>query len=128
MNLRHILVPVSTLCLGLVVGSFLGIAIERVDEGLGWADAIHVLRMGAENNDSSDQYQLGMHFLHGRGVKRDEKQAFFWIEKSAQNDFVQALFQLGWMYEKGVGVDQSSKQALSYYKRAAKFAEKALED
>lgn len=51
-------------------------------------------------------------------TKRDEEQAFKWMERSANNGFSRAEGDLGYFYNNGIGVDQDNKKAVEWYKRA----------
>ena len=58
----------------------------------------------ANNNDHEAQYNIGLAFEVGIGVKKDLEQAYSWYLKSAEGDFPKAQYSLGlcWLWGKGV--------------------------
>lgn len=52
--------------------------------------AFHYLELSAKQNNAKAQYNLGTLYEQGEGVTRDERQAFAWYEKAANNGFEQA--------------------------------------
>lgn len=48
----------------------------------------------AEKGDAHGQYDLGMMYLNGVGVLKDEKQAICWFKKSADQKYARAINQL----------------------------------
>ncbi|EDP9826660.1 SEL1-like repeat protein [Salmonella enterica subsp. enterica] len=46
----------------------------------------------AEKGDPHGQYDLGIMYLYGNNfLAKDEKKAFYWLNKSAENGYVRAL-------------------------------------
>ncbi len=74
----------------------------------------------AESGAVAAQFNLGVMYKEGRGVTQDDKQAFYWIEKAARQEFAQAQYNLGLMYKEGRGATQDSKQAVYWLGKAAK--------
>ena len=70
----------SGVILGLVIGSMVslegGVA-QEID------DAAALLRAAAEQGDASAQYNLGLMYLEGQGVKQDNVEAYAWIRTAA---------------------------------------------
>ncbi len=69
----------SGVILGLVIGSmvsFEGVA-EEID------DAAVLLRAAAEQGNAEAQYNLGLMYLEGQGVKQDNVEAYAWIRTAA---------------------------------------------
>ena len=64
------------------------------------------------------QLLLGRMYYLGRGVLRDERDAFGWFIKAADQGSSDAAFALGVMYEKGQGRLQSYVKAVSWYQKA----------
>lgn len=73
----------------------------------------------AEQGDAGSQNYLG--FLHatGQNVAKDEKVAFSWFQKAADQGYPEALGNLAMMYEKGLGVAKDLRTALSLHSQAA---------
>lgn len=76
-------------------------------------------RATGENPDSRAQYKYAFYFLEGRGVTRNEKEAFSWFMKSAENGYAHAQCMVGLCYAFGKGVNQDDKKALEYFMKAA---------
>ena len=66
-----------------------------------------------------EQYNLGVSYAKGQGVKQDYKKAVYWYEKAAEQGYVVAQNDLGFCYGTGRGVKQDYVQAAYWYKKAA---------
>ena len=62
------------------------------------------IKVKAENGNEISQYNLGIFYQNGIGVKQDFKQAVKWFRKSADQGYTRSQVNLGLMYNKGVGV------------------------
>ena len=73
----------------------------------------------AEQGDASAQYNLGVMYDEGRGVKQDYVQAMRWYRKAAAQGYASAQFNLGFMYAKSQDVKQDTglEEGLAAYKR-----------
>lgn len=69
--------------------------------------------------DAYGQNNLGWMYERGKGVKRDEAEAFKWFQKSAEQGNAYGQANLGAMYENGRGVGQDKTEALKWYQKAA---------
>ena len=65
------------------------------------------------------QHNLGFMYFKGRGIAKDETQAFKWYRKSALKGFGPAQHSLGFMYEQGRGVAKDYLQAHMWFNLAA---------
>ncbi|MGL5334797.1 MAG: tetratricopeptide repeat protein [Enterovibrio sp.] len=65
------------------------------------------------------QYKIGIMYADGIGVAKDEKQAFYWYRKAAEQGYPEAQFALGAMYASGRGVDMDQKKAVHWFRKAA---------
>ena len=63
--------------------------------------------------------QFGPPVREGKGVPKDDAQAFQWYRRAAELGHVQAQYRLGGMYEKGRGVPVDGNNALQWYTSAA---------
>ena len=72
----------------------------------------------AKKGDIDAQYNLGLMYDNGYGVKQDYKKAFEWYEKAANQGYAKAQFNLGLMYVKGEGVRQDYKRAKEWFGKA----------
>ena len=70
------------------------------------------IRLAAEQGDAEAQYQLGLIYLEGSGVKKDLKVGAEWIQKAAAQGHSEALKKLSWCYLYGKGVKQNFTLAL----------------
>ncbi len=75
--------------------------------------------MAAEHGNTKAQYNLGLHYANGRGVKQDYAIAVKWYTKAAEQGDVKAQCNLGWCYENGRGVKQDYATAVKWYTKAA---------
>lgn len=75
--------------------------------------------MAAEKGLSSAEYNLGVMYLRGQGVKQDFLEARKWFIRSADQNYAYAWNDLAYMYEKGVGVPRDFSIAMDYYQKAS---------
>jgi TPR repeat protein len=74
-------------------------------------------RVRAEKGDAASQFNLGMLYVSGKGVSKDEAEAVRWLRKAAEQDYAEAQFNLGNHYHKGEGVarpPQEKSRACSF--------------
>lgn len=80
-----------------------------------------VLRQSAEAGDKQAQLMLGTMYEDGvGGLPSDLREAAYWYEQAARQDYPKAQYNLGLLYEDGRGVTQNFKQAAYWYDKAAK--------
>ena len=72
----------------------------------------------AKKGDIDAQYNLGLMYDNGYGVKQDYKKAFEWYEKAAKQGYANAQFNLGAVYDNGEGVRQDKKIAKEWFGKA----------
>jgi len=73
----------------------------------------------AEQGDASAQFNLGLMYDNGQGVKQDDVDAVKWYRKAAEQGYAKAQFNLGVMYHNGLGVKQDDVEAVKWYRKAA---------
>ena len=73
----------------------------------------------AQRGAARAQYNIGVLYLNGFGVKKNEKAAFEWFHRAAKQGFARAQHNLGWMYQNGFFVALDIQQAKKWYQRAA---------
>jgi len=73
----------------------------------------------AESNDVNAQFELGVKYYKGQGVKQDYEKAVIWYRKAADQKFAKAQYNLGMMYAKGKGVSRDTKEAAKWCTKAA---------
>lgn len=77
----------------------------------------------AEKEDYRAYWYLGMCYLNGNYVPKDETLAFDWVIKSAEEDVINGLISAGVMYAVGQGVAKDPLKAASMYQRAIDLLE-----
>ena len=93
-------------------------------------------KRGAKLENDESQVMLGLCYLHGIGIAKDENKAYKLIQEIAvKYDNGEALYWLGWFYANGVVVGKDPETAEMYYQKALEngYAEpksdkKTLED
>ena len=87
-------------------------------------EAAKLFQQLAEAGNPIAQYQLGMLYYIGKGVKEDEKVAVEWLSKSARQGNVEAMYQLGNAFTFGNEtprlVADADVEAAQWYYKAAK--------
>ena len=73
----------------------------------------------AESGDAIAQNNVGLLYLSGQVVAKDNAQAVKWFEKSAQQGIPEAQYNLGLRYFSGQGVEQDYHQAFYWFEKAA---------
>ncbi len=76
------------------------------------------IRLAAEQGDAEAQYQLGLIYIEGKGVKKDLKAGAAWLQKAADQKHIEALKKLSWCYLYGKGVKQSLSHSLELSQKA----------
>jgi TPR repeat protein len=84
-----------------------------------YADALKEWRPLAAKGHAQAQHQLGLMYLHGRGVKRDYGQAAKWYGKAAGQGLAASQLALGRLYVAGRGIEKDFPKALSLFRKAA---------
>ncbi len=76
-------------------------------------------KVKAEKGDAKAQTLLGISYLDGDGVPKDDAEAVKWYRKAADQGYAPAQLNLGFMYENGEGVVKDEVEAVKWYRRAA---------
>jgi len=79
---------------------------------------IDVLRKSAEKGDKEAQYNLGVMYDNGKGVRQDYTEAMKWYKLAAAQGDALAQYNLGGMYDRGIGVKQDKRQAKEWFGNA----------
>lgn len=83
------------------------------------AYAAEMLRDKAALGDPAYQFGLGTMYNHGYGVPQNDKLAFEWNRKAAEQGFAPAQVDLGTMFENGRGTTKNGPEAAKWYRKAA---------
>ncbi|HHF3821858.1 TPA: tetratricopeptide repeat protein, partial [Haemophilus influenzae] len=73
----------------------------------------------AEQGNASIQFNLGLMYKKGQGIKQDDFEAVKWFRKAAEQGEANAQFNLGVMYANGRGVKQDDFEEVKWYRQAA---------
>ena len=72
----------------------------------------------ANNGDMKAQYYLGLHYLEGEHIQKDEIQGANLIRSAAQAGFKDAEYTLGVLLQQGIGINKDCEQARLWYEKA----------
>ncbi|MBF1271437.1 MAG: sel1 repeat family protein, partial [Neisseria sp.] len=82
-----------------------------------WADNMpdfqETLQVAKQGNAQA-QFNLGLMYANGQGVRQDDAQAVQWFRKAAEQGVAEAQYNLGVMYANGQGVRQDDAQAVQW--------------
>lgn len=73
-----------------------------------------------QENKAKTQYELSSMYRFGIAVEKNEKTAFYWMKKSAEQAYWEAEFGLAVMYWLGTGVQKNEEKALHWLEKSAK--------
>ena len=65
------------------------------------------------------QYNLGIMYENGKGVKENDAEAAKWFRKAAEQGDEHAQYNLGFMYSQGRGLPENDAEAVKWYRKAA---------
>lgn len=65
------------------------------------------------------QLTLGIKYLHGQGVAKNEAEALLWLRKAAEQGQPEAQYQLAHLYREGRGTTRDLLQAVKWFRKAA---------
>ena len=86
-----------------------------------WADNVPDFKktlQAAEQGYAKAQFNLGLIYYNGQGVRQDYTQAVQWYRKAAEQGDAKAQYNLGVMYDNGQGVRQNYKIAKEWFGKA----------
>ena len=83
--------------------------------------ALALFRLLAERGNVEGQAMLGLLYLTGKGVAKDDREAAIWTRKAAEQGYLGAQITLGTLYENGRGVPQDFFEAINWFKKAARM-------
>ncbi len=115
----------------LVVPMALAIAAIAMPSAAGWAEVREAFEQGdavrlvaalqplAENGDAEAQFNLGILYDTGQGVRQDYQEAARWYQMAGDQGHPTALYNLGLLYFEGKGVERDRTVALALYRHSA---------
>ena len=84
-----------------------------------FASATSEWRRMAEQGQAAAQYNLGIMYEYGLGVRQNDVEAARWYRKASVQGVSVAQYKLGIMYDNGWGVPPSDTEAVRWYRNAA---------
>lgn len=84
-----------------------------------YAAALKEFQPLAEQGVRNSQYNLGLIYARGQGVKQDYAEAAKWYRKAAEQGVVEAEYNLGILYSSGNGVPKDAAEAMKWFTQAA---------
>ncbi len=93
---------------------------------LGWVSgepqddlAVQWFRKAADQGDALGEHYLGWMYRNGRGVPRNNEQAFTWLSRSANQGYAAAQNLVAMMYFRGEGIEKNTEQSAKWHRLAA---------
>ncbi len=83
--------------------------------------AYNTVSTKAQNGDAIAQYNLGVCYSSGLGIKMDSVQAISWWRKSAAQGNAPAMYNLGYSYVDAIGVKVDLAQGVAWYRKSAEL-------
>lgn len=80
-----------------------------------------IIGQAVQAGNPYNQYLLGICYLEGYFVSRDDSSAFTWFSAAEKQGYSPAIYYIGWFYEVGKVVSQNILTALRHYSRAANY-------
>jgi uncharacterized protein len=84
-----------------------------------YASALRLFRPLANQGDDVAQFDLGLIYSTGHGVRQDHAEAMKWYRLAADQDVAGAQYCLGILYAKGQGVPQECVRAYKWFDLSA---------
>lgn len=80
---------------------------------------LETLRLSAIDGSAQSQFELGLVYEYGRGLKQDDLIAAVWYEKSATQGYGPAQYRLAILCDNGWGKPVDKEKAFTLYRSAA---------
>ena len=81
--------------------------------------AVYYLSFEAAQGNPRAQYNLGLMYKNGTGVKKDFNEALGWFILGSNNDHMLSKYALGLMYYKGEGISKNYSKAMNLFLEAS---------
>ena len=75
----------------------------------------------AEQGNAEAQFDLGVRFDDGKGVRQNQEEAVKWYRKAAEQGHTTAQYNLGVSYYNGEGVPENEDESADWFYRAARW-------
>lgn len=74
------------------------------------------------SGDPDAQFKLSHAYAKGIGVETNTKEALYWLQQSARQEYPHAMYKIGILYAKGgMGLQQNTRKSILWFRRAARF-------
>src|SRR6266487_6496664 len=73
----------------------------------------------AEAGDADSQVELGLRYLDGKDVPKNQVEAVKWFRKAAEQNYARGQNGLGVSYGEGEGVAKDQVEAVKWFRKAA---------
>jgi len=83
-----------------------------------YSRAYHEWKAAADSGNAEAQFDLGVLYAQGLGVRRDLTEASYWYRRSAEQGNAEAQFALGQMYSRGWGAPRDISDAVRWLQMA----------
>jgi TPR repeat protein len=77
----------------------------------------------AERGDAEAMYRYANNLRNGKGISKNEKEAFRWYEKASAEGHLDAMNQLAICYNSGFGTTKNQKKAFDLFEKAASLGQ-----
>lgn len=84
-----------------------------------YAEAYNCFKKAAEQGNSAAQFNLGIMYYDGKGVKKNIAEAIKWTRRSAEQGFAEAQFNLGIYHYNGLDVSPNYTEAIKWISKSA---------
>jgi TPR repeat protein len=91
----------------------------EITQSTDFATSLGEWRKMAEQGQAIAQYNVGITYEYGRGVRQNDVEAVKWYKKASAQGVAIAQYRLGVMYDNGWGVPPNDTEAVKWYSDAA---------
>ena len=120
--LHHIIKPSLIIaCLCVATGVYAGALEDGHDafDAKHYQEAYALWKPLAEQGDPDAQYNLGLLYMNGQGVEKNDRTALMWFTRAGQQGIADAQYNAGVMFYLGKGVYPSDITAVKWWQLAA---------
>lgn len=97
---------------------------KSVEDSSANDDILEIYKQASELKCPQADYVLGVKYLLGNGVEKDENKAKEYFENAAKHNIKEAYYAIGYMYDLGIVYEQNYWKAFSNYKKAYDLGDK----
>lgn len=74
----------------------------------------------AKQGSAESQYELGLAYEYGRGIRQNDAAAICWYENAARQRYPDAQYRLAVLFDNGWGIGKDRVKAFTHYRLAAR--------